>query len=228
MAAFLEATYEWLQAAHADLYLVTALIAVLWAASEVIVGYPERPAQALWTWGSWLLFLLNALFACVVLAASLSLIPGSYSLWMALGVGLSWQAMLRGGINIQPLPISSIAGGRAEESLGVPLNELYTRLQGFCVGQIQRQLVGQRIGLMERTIEALEVSHLGRIARLVSAAMGEASAEAEQYIQRIETAENLSEERREILLISFVLDKGGEDSLRRYARRSRRQPRQDG
>jgi hypothetical protein len=223
MSAFLQTTYEWLQSVHADLYLATAVIAVLWAASEVIVGYPERPAHAMWTWGAWLLFVLNALFSCVVLAASLSLIPGSYSLWMALGVGLSWQAMLRGGINIQPLPISSLGGGRADESLGVPLNELYTRLQGFCVGQIQRQLVGRRIDLMERSIEALEASDLGRIARLVSAAMGEAT--AEQYIQRIEASENLSEERKEILLISFVLDKGGEDSLRRYTRRRRRRPR---
>ena len=65
-------------------------------------------------------------FACLTLAAGLTLIPDSASPRMALGVGLGWQAMLRGGINIQPFsPYPSGAGG--EQPLGVPLNELYKR-----------------------------------------------------------------------------------------------------
>jgi hypothetical protein len=228
MPFFLQALFDWFELVHADLYAVTALIAIVWAASEVIVGYPEQPSQALWTWGAWLLFILNAVFACFVLAASLALVPNSESIWLALGVGLSWQAMLRGGINIQPLPISSVGGERSEESLGVPLNELYTRLQSFCVGQIQRQLVGRRISLMEHAIEKLEVPQLARTARLVMAAMGEATDQAEQYIQKIETTDSLSEERKEIMLISLILDKGAEDTLRQHARESEREKRRGG
>ncbi len=217
MQTFL-AVIAWLDAMRADLYSVTGIMALLWAASEVMIAYPERPMQALRTGGAWLLMTANALFACLVLAAALALIPGSTSVWMALGVGLSWQAMLRGGINVQ-VPIPSTAG--ASEGLGVPLNELYSRLQSFCVGQIQRQLIGDRISLMEQAIARLDLSDLGRLARLVTATMAESPAEAEQYIQKIESDARLSDERREILLISLILDNGGAEILRKRAKEQR-------
>ncbi len=129
---------------------------------------------------------------------------------MAIGVGFRWQAMLRGGINVQPLPASSVSG--ASEGLGVPLNELYTRLQEFCVGQIQRHLVGERVALMERVINKLDIPELVRSARLVTTALAEA--EAELYIQKIESDEGRTQEQREILLISLILANHGSDILR--------------
>lgn len=220
MPTWLQVTLTWLGAVNADLYAVTTVMAIIWAASEVLIGYPDRPVQALRTWGAWLLMLANALFACLALAASLTLVPNSASIWMALGVGLSWQSMLRGGITIQPVPISAASGVSGEQPLGVPLNELYSRLQSFCVGQIQRQLVGERVALMERAIAKLDVVDLARVARLVTAALS--VAEAEQYIQRVENDPDLSEERREILLISLILDNGGADILRERVKEQRR------
>lgn len=211
----------WLAAMRADLYIVTAVMSIIWAASEVVVGYPDQPVRALRTWGAWLLMMANAFFACVALAASLALIPNAASVWLALGVGLSWQAMLRGGINIQPLPISSAA--EAEKGMGVPLNELYARLQGFCVGQIQRYLVGERVTLMEQVIAQLDITDLARIARLVTAALGDATPEAEQYVQRIETDEKRSQEQREILLISLILNNRGSDILRKRVKERRKE-----
>ncbi len=218
MQTFLQAALHWLAAVRAELYLVTSIMAVLWAASEVVVGYPDQPVRALRTGGAWVLMLANALFACLALAAALTLVPGSASMWMALGVGLSWQAMLRGGINIQPLPISSAAS--ASEGLGVPLNELYSRLQGFCVGQIQRSLVGERVALMERAIAQLDIPELARIARLVTTA--QAIPEAEAYIQRIEADESRPPEQREILLISLIISNRGADVLRARAKEQRK------
>jgi hypothetical protein len=209
MQTFLQAVFAWTAAARVDLYVITSVIAVIWAASEVIVGYPEQPVRALRTGGALLLMVANALFACIALALALALIPGSESIWMAMGVGLSWQAMLRGGINMQPLPASSVAG--ASEGLGVPLNELYTRLQEFCVGQIQRYLVGERVTMMEQVIDKLDMAELARIARLVTTALAEA--EAEPYIQRIESDESRTHEQREILLISLILSNHGSDIL---------------
>lgn len=222
MPTILQSIATWLAAVHAELYVTTAGMALIWAASEVIIGYPEQPVRALWTWGAWLLMFANALFACIALAASLALVPGSASAWMALGVGLSWQAMLRGGINIQPLPISAAPEAERAQGLGVPLNELYSRLQSFCVGQIQRQLVGERVTLMERAIAKLEVADLARMARMLTAALAVSVAEAEQYIQRIETDPNLPEERREIMLISLILDNGGDDILRQRVKQSKK------
>lgn len=218
MQTFLQAALHWLATIRAELYLLTGVMAMLWAASEVVVGYPEQPVRALRTGGAWLLMLANALFACLALAAALALIPGSASWWMALGVGLSWQAMLRGGINIQPLPISSAVG--ASEGLGVPLNELYSRLQAFCVGQIQRSLVGERVALMERAIAKLDIPELARIARLVTAA--QAVPEAESYIQRLETDDSRPSEQREILLISLIISNHGAEILRGWVRERRK------
>jgi hypothetical protein len=221
MEAFLQTTLEWLRTERAELYLITALMAMLWAASEVVVGNPDQPVRAMRTGGAWLLMFANALFAGVALAAALALVPGSESAWMALGVGLSWQAMLRGGINIQPLPASSVAQP-SEESLGVPLNELYTRLQQFCVGQIQRELVGDRVALMEHVIDRLDIPDLARIARLVTTALGEAPAEAEQYIGKIEGDETRTEEQRELLLISLIINNNGANVLRARVRQKGR------
>jgi hypothetical protein len=218
MQTFFQAALNWLATVRAELYLVTGVMALLWAASEVVVGYPDQPVRALRTGGAWVLMVANALFACLALAAALALIPGSASIWMALGVGLSWQAMLRGGINIQPLPISSAAG--ASEGLGVPLNELYSRLQGFCVGQIQRNLVGERVALMEKAIAKFDIPDLARIARLVMTA--QAVAEAEPYIQRIEADESRPQEQREILLISLIISNRGADVLRARVKEQRK------
>lgn len=218
MQTFFQAALHWLATIRAELYLVTGVMSVFWAASEVVVGYPDQPVRALRTGGAWLLMIANALFACLALAAALALVPGSASWWMALGVGLSWQAMLRGGINIQPLPISSAAG--ATEGLGVPLNELYSRLQAFCVGQIQRSLVGERVALMERAIAKLDIPELARIARLVTTA--QAIPEAESYIQRVETDESRPSEQREILLISLIISNRGADVLQARVREQRK------
>lgn len=165
-----------------------------------------------------LLMVTNVAFACLAFAIALKLIPGSESGLMAISVGLSWQAILRGSINVQPLPASSVSG--ASEGPGVPLNELYTRLQEFCVGQIQRHLVGERVALMEWVINKLDIPELARIARLVTTALAEA--EAEPYIQKIEFDESRTQEQREILLISLILANHGADILRERVKGQRK------
>lgn len=215
----LQAVLNWLATVRADLYLVTCLMAIIWAASEVIIGNPKQPKRALSTGGAWLLMMANALFACLALGMALALVPGSASIWMALGVGLSWQSMLRGGINIQPVPASSVAEA-SEEGMGVPLNELYTRLQSFCVGQIQRSLVGDRVALMESIIDTLDIAELARISRLVTTASADSPAEAHQYIQRIQSDQKRSPEEKEILLISLILDNRGADILRKRVKQA--------
>ncbi len=224
MSPFWQAISIWAATAHLNLYVLTALIAIFWAVSEVIVGSPRRPAEALGTWGAWMLLFLNALFACVVLALVLSLVPESTSLWLALAVGLGWQAMLRGGINLQPLPLSAEAG--AQGSLGVPLNELYTRLQTFCVNQIRQQMFGRRISFLEHSVEELDLPELARAARLTMAAAGKSPAETEAYIQRLLTTNTIPEETKEIMFILMVVDEGGEPTLRRHIRRKQRHSRQ--
>lgn len=104
--------------------------------------------------------------------------------------------------------------------MGVPLNELYTRLQSFCVGQIQRSLVGDRVALMESIIDTLDIAELARISRLVTTASAESPAEAHQYIQRIQSDQKRSPEEKEILLISLILNNRGADILRKRVKQA--------
>jgi len=78
------------------------------------------------------------------------------------------------------------------------------------------------VALMERAMAKLDMADLARIARLVIAALAASTAEAEQYIQKIETSSDLSEERRGIMLISLILDNGGTDILRERVRQRRK------
>lgn len=70
------------------------------------------------------------------------------------------------------IPVSSTADG-GSEGVGAPLNELRSRLQGFCVGQVERHLLGDRVNLMERAIARLDMCDLIHVARLVTATSGD-------------------------------------------------------
>lgn len=49
MQIFLQAILDWMTAVRVDLYVLTGVIAVIWAVSAVITGYPEQPVRALRT-----------------------------------------------------------------------------------------------------------------------------------------------------------------------------------
>jgi len=157
------AILAWFASWHAELYLITALMALVWATSEIVSTFAADPGRAMRTRGAALLLILNALFACLALAVTLALDPQATSPWVALGVGLVWQTLIRTRFNfIQPLP-----GEGASEGVGIPINELYNRLQDFCRRQIDREIVGERLRLIEQAVDQLDLQMLARRARLV-------------------------------------------------------------
>ncbi len=207
----------WLAGHHVGLYLATALVAALWAVSEIVSTFAAQPVRALRTSGALLLVGLNAAFACLVLGAALAtgLAP---SLWTAVGVGLAWQMLIRTRINfIQPLP-----GEGSSEAVGFRLDEMYTRLQAFCRRQIDRTLVSERVRLIEQALTMLDLEELARRAHLVLAALlATGPADPRNYVQKILNSE-MDEESKELLLVLTILDHGSPALLRDMIREAER------
>jgi hypothetical protein len=211
----------WLSSWHAELYLITGVLAVVWAMTEIASTFAVDPGRALRTRGAAILLIVNAVFACLALAATLALDPKAATPWLALGVGLAWQTFIRTRLNfIQPLP-----GEGARESVGIPFNELYTRLQDFCRRQIDREIVGERVRLIEMAVDQLDLQTLARRARLVlsSSVVAGGKAEADgntpEYIDKILNDTAMADEAKEIMLIATIIEYGGTGFLRETLRK---------
>ena len=206
----------WLASWHAELYMITGFMALVWAASEIVSTFAADPGRAMRTQGAALLLVMNVLFACLALAGVLSLAPQSATPWTALGVGLAWQTLIRTRFNvIQPLP-----GEGSSEGIGIPFNELYNRLQSFCRRQIDQEIVGERLRLIEQAVDRFGLDMLARRARLVLMSLVATSpgGNPDQYVQKILDSD-VSEESKEMLLIVTIINYGGPAILRDMLRK---------
>lgn len=227
--AILNSIWGWLVAVHAEWYVVTALLGVIWAALEVATTYEEEAGRALRTGGAWLLMVTNAVLACLVLAMTLRLLNNAGSLWLALSVGFGWQAVLRSGINVQPLPLptgKNLAASNEEyeeEGLSIPLNEFYARIQRLCRRQINREIVSERVILVSEAVNVLDVKELAHEARVLMGSFPPATLEGDPqaYITKIEQSDQL-EELKEIMLIALILNYGGRGALQRILRQGKK------
>lgn len=233
-AAILNSIWGWLAAVHAEWYVVTASLGLIWAALEVAMTYEEEAGRALRTGGAWLLMATNAILACLVLAMTLHLLNNAGSLWLALSVGFGWQAVLRSGINVQPLPLPGGKAGEggldegAEEGLSIPLNEFYARIQRLCRRQINREIVSERVILVSEAVNVLTVEELAHEARVLMGSFPPATLERDpqDYITKIEQSDQL-EELKEIMLIALILNYGGRGALQRILRQASKSPPSD-
>lgn len=196
------------------LYAATIGLSSLWVIVEIISAFEYAPLRALRTGGALLLVVVNAGFACLVLALVLEMVPDARAnLWTAVAVALGWQALLRTQINLlQPLP------GSQSETVGVSISNLYARLQHFCRRQIDRSLLGERSMLLEQALE-LDVDVLVTRARLMTHALiTDQLEDLEGYLKRMDER-GLPPEERKLLLATFLLDNGGPAPLRELLRK---------
>lgn len=222
--------WSWLVSVNAGWYLLTGFIAIMWAMLEVATTYEEEAGRALRTKGAFFLMLVNAVLACLALGASLQLLEGPVSVWLALGVGFGWQAILRSGINIQPLPLTggqghvTAAGEEAEagEKLGIPLDEFYARVQRLSRRQINRDIVNERVELVSEAVDKLAVDDLVYEARVLMGSFPPAAIEGDPqaFIDRIRDSDR-PDELKEMMLISLILEYGGRGALKRILRKNR-------
>ncbi len=196
------------------LYVVTAVLSMIWAATEVVSAFEAFPIRALFTWGAWLLMLTNAFFACLALMAVLQIAPNAgNSLLTAFAVGFGWQALVRSQINVfRPLP-----GEPGGQGLVVPVDQIYGRIQRFVRRSIDQSLARERTKLLTQAL-ALDLETLKDQVQLVSYGLTEMDpAEVQNWLQEMESRP-MSDHERKMLLASKLIEVGGVQGLKQLIR----------
>lgn len=194
------------------LYAVTAVLSMVWAATEIISAFESTPVRALRTWGAWVLMLTNAFFACVALLAVLELAPdAANNLLTAFVVGFGWQALVRSQVNVfRPLP-----GEPASEGLTVPVDQVYGRIQRFVRRAIDQSLARERTALLEEAL-TLDAATLERQVRLMSYGLTTIEpGEVQNWLQSME-ARQVEDSERKMLLASKLLEASGTQGLKEF------------
>lgn len=192
------------------LYIATAILSMIWAASEVISAFEAAPLRALFTWGAWLLMLTNAFFACLALLAVLQIMPtAADNLLTAFVVGFGWQALVRSQISVfRPLP-----GEPGGQGLVVPVDQVYGRIQHFVRRSIDQSLARERMKLLTATL-ALDVATLKQQVQLMSFGLTEMDpAEVQNWLNEMESRP-MTDVERKMLLASKLIETSGVQGLK--------------
>lgn len=194
------------------LYVVTAGLGMVWAASEIIAAFEATPIRALFTRGAVLLMLTNAFFACLALLAVLQVSPSAGdTLLTAFAVGFGWQALVRSQINVfRPLP-----GQPEGQSLVVPVDEVYGRIQSFVRRSIDQSLARDRTKLLEQAL-ALDVEILEQQVQLMSYGLAEMDPqEVQNWMQQME-GRQMTDTQRKMLLASKLIEASGAQGFSQF------------
>ncbi len=197
------------------LYIVTAFLSMIWAASEVISAFEATPVRALVTRGAWLLMLTNAFFACLALMVTLELAPNrADSLLTAFAVGFGWQALVRSQISVfRPLP-----GEPSGQGLVVPVDQVYGRVQEFVRRSIDQSLARDRTQLLEQAL-ALDVETLKRQVQLMSYGLSEMDPQQVQNWLREMESRSITDYERKMLLASKLIETSGAHGAQQFITR---------
>ncbi|MCX8068380.1 MAG: hypothetical protein N3B68_11355 [Anaerolineae bacterium] len=184
-------------------YLLVAVLAALWAMTEVIQAFRSDIRRALRSGWSGLLMGIHGALALLVFALARVAFPSANPYLLALVAGLGGLALIRTRINLLQ-PLNPAIG----EAVSLSLADLYGRLQNFCWEQINQGLLAGRTRLLERATR-LPVERLEREVRLFAHAS--ALHPPEQVEAYLEKLRSLSDEARALALASFLLREGGYD-----------------
>lgn len=186
-------------------YLLVAVLAGLWALTEVVQAFRSDIRRALRSGWSGLLMGINGALALLVFALAGVAFPSANPYLLALAAGIGWQALIRTRINLLQ-PLNPEIGGAVSLSLA----DLYGRLQRFCWEQINQGLLSGRIRLLERATR-LPVEELEHQVRLFAHASAlHPPDQVEAYLEKLRGREK---EERALALAAYLLTQGGYDFL---------------
>lgn len=187
-------------------YLLVAVLACLWALTEIIQTFRSDLRRALRSGWSGLLMGINGALALLVFALAHSLSPSANPYLLALVAGIGWQALLRTRINLLQ-PLNPAMG----EAVSLSLADLYGRLQRFCWEQINQSLLSGRIRLLEEATR-LPVEQLERQVRLFAHASAlHPPDQVEAYLEKLR---GRGQEEQALALAAYLLTQGGYEFLR--------------
>ncbi len=186
-------------------YLLVAVLAGLWALTEVVQAFPSDVRRALRSGWSGLLIAINGALALPIFALVWFAFPAANPYLLALAAGLGWQALLRTRINLlQPL------NPEIGEAVSLSLADLYGRLQRFCWEQINQSLLPGRIRLLEQAtrLPVEELEH--QVSLFARASALHPPDQVEAYLEKLRSRE---ERERALALAAYLLTQGGYDFL---------------
>ena len=155
----------WLGNTTLWLCMLAGSVGAIWALSEIIGQSRTETPRALFTWGSWMLIIVNFIAATVIFLLAIRLMPDAKTWPGALLIGLSWPTVFRNASLklLQPLDES-----KDRESAAVRMELIYANIQKLALQLINSRLTRQRMRLLVQATR-FDLTDLEKYARQMSA-----------------------------------------------------------
>lgn len=195
----------WLSNTTLWLCLLAGMVGAIWALSEIIGEFRTETMRALWTWGAWMLVVVNFVAATVIYLLAIRLMPDVKNWPGALLVGLSWPTLFR-NISLkllQPLDESK------DSPAAIRLEVIYGNIQKLALQLINSRLTRQRMRLLARATR-FDLQDLEKYARQMSAISPQQI--DLKFIDEL-MARNVDEDYKKALLVALVMNTFTRDAL---------------
>lgn len=203
----------WLSNTTLWLCLLAGMVGAIWALSEIIGEFRTETMRALWTWGAWMLVVVNFVAATVIYLLAIRLMPDVKNWPGALLVGLSWPTLFR-NISLkllQPLDESK------DSPAAIRLEVIYGNIQKLALQLINSRLTRQRMRLLARATR-FDLQDLEKYARQMSAISPQQI--DLKFIDEL-MARNVDEDYKKALLVALVMNTFTRDALDDFLRENK-------
>lgn len=200
-------------------YIMVVIIGAVVGLAEIISTFSTTPILALDTRWGWILVLLNAGAAPVVLWLINRFVPTTTDpLLVALAVGLGFPTLIRTNFTVAKR-LEAVEG----KDLTVNLGWIYDQFQNLARTQIDLALVSKRQKLHRDLLKKyLEIKDLVEIAQyLIQERALFSPTEVERmgkYVEGVRDSQVLSDQVKRVTLARFILDTGGPGYVRELVR----------
>jgi hypothetical protein len=200
-------------------YIIVVLIGAVVGLAEIISTFSTTPVLAMGTGWGWILVLLNAGSAALVLWLVNRFVPTTTDpLLVALAVGLGFPTLIRTNFTVAKR-LESVEG----KDLSVNLGWIYDQFQNLARTQIDLALVSKRQKLHRDLLKKYpEIKDLVEIAQYLiqeRALFSPADVERMQkYVESMRDSQALSDQVKRVTLARFILGTGGPGYVRELVR----------
>ena len=137
----------WLSNTTLWLCLLAGMVGAVWALSEIIGEFQAETGRAVFTWGAWMLVLVNFLSATVIFLLVIRVAPDAKNWPVALLVGLSWPTVFR---NLSLKLVQPLNENKEGEAPAVRLEQIYGNVQKLALQLMNSHLTRRRMRTLAR------------------------------------------------------------------------------
>lgn len=155
----------WLGNTTLWLCLLSGFVGAVWALSEIVGEFQAETRRAVFTWGAWMLVLVNFLSATVIFLLVIRVAPDAKNWPVALLVGLSWPTVFR---NLSLKLVQPLNENKEGEAPAVRMEQIYSNVQKLSLQLMNSHLTRQRMRMLARATR-IPLPELETYARQMSA-----------------------------------------------------------